>query len=211
VGLLHKGMSRRQLERDGTRGDAEIIDIRFTNTSNTHGPVFAVKLAVHAPDGRVFETEGKINASIPSPPSPGQVIPIRYDPKRPSSLIWDEQEGQRQHEQAVEARRAAALGSTEVTAGGVQVVNASGADAATVIEKLARARDQGVISDKQFAEAKRQVESGGAGSASAAAAPGPAEAASVAERLQRLEQLRQQQLLSDEEYSAERKRILDSI
>jgi hypothetical protein len=104
-------MSRRQLERDGAGADAEIIDIQYTNTRNTHGPLFAVKLAVHAANGRVFEVDAKINASISDPPQPAEIIPVRYDPKHPSSLIWDEEEGRRRHEQAVEARRADALGA----------------------------------------------------------------------------------------------------
>jgi hypothetical protein len=110
VGLFRKGMSRRQLERKGRRADAEVIDIGYTNTRNTHGPVFAVKLVVRSPGGRAFEIDGKINASISSPPQPGETIPIRYDPDHPSSLIWDEEEAGRRHEQAVEARRRAALG-----------------------------------------------------------------------------------------------------
>jgi hypothetical protein len=105
MGFLRKGMSRRQLGREGTRAEAEIIEIRYTNTNNTHGPIFAVKLVVRPPSGEPFETDGKINASIPNPPVPGQVIPIIYDPEHPSSLMWDEDAGKREDQEAVEARR----------------------------------------------------------------------------------------------------------
>jgi hypothetical protein len=113
MGILRKGMSRRQLKAGGTRADAEILDIEYTNTNNTHGPIFAVKLAVRGPGGDAFETDGKINASIPDPPQPGQVIPIIYDPDHPASLMWDPDEGKRRHDEEVEARRRAALGPSE--------------------------------------------------------------------------------------------------
>jgi hypothetical protein len=110
VGLFSKGMSRRKLLREGVQADAEIIDIRYTNTNDTHGPLHAVKLIVRGPDGRPFEVDSKINASLSSPPVPGQVIPIRYDPQRPARLVFDEDVASARHDQDVEARRRAAMG-----------------------------------------------------------------------------------------------------
>jgi|SRR5262247_1852269 len=110
VGLFRTGMGRQRLQREGIPGDATIIDIRYTNARNMYGPVFAVKLAVRAADGAVFEIDAKINASMVNPPVPGQVIPVRYDPGHPSSLIWDEEEANRRHQQVVENRRAQIMG-----------------------------------------------------------------------------------------------------
>jgi hypothetical protein len=213
MGFLHKGMSRRRLKSEGTPADAEILDIRFTNTSDTHGPIAAVKLAVRSPAGRVFEVDAKINASIPNPPQVGQVIPIRYDPEHPSTLIWDQERGELEHQQAVDARRQAAFGaqrvgpaeatSTEPAAllNHAEVINTSGADPSTALEKLARARDQGLITDEQLEMAKRRVED-------IVANPVAAQSSDVAERLQRLDQLRQQRLVTDDEYAAARREIL---
>jgi hypothetical protein len=210
VGLFHKGMSRKQLKREGTRAEAEILDIHYTGTRENHGPIFAVKLAVRRPTKSPFEVDAKINASMVNPPRPGQVIPILYDPDHPSALIWDEEEGERRDEQAVESRRQAAFGATTSSSGGetvlsrVEVVNASGADPATVLEKLAQLKDQGLITDEQFKAAQTQVD-GQAPSASASESP------DINERLQRLEQLRAQNLVTDEEYAAQRSRILASL
>ena len=104
-GLFRRSMGRGWLQREGTPGDGTIIDIRYTNSRTTYGPVFAVKLAIRAPDGAVFEIDAKIDASMVNPPVPGQVIPVRYDPGHPSNLIWDEEEANRRHQQVVENRR----------------------------------------------------------------------------------------------------------
>jgi hypothetical protein len=49
----------------------------------------------------------------------------------------------------------------EQTFEGVQVVNASGGDPAELIEKLARLREQGLITDQQFEAAKQQLDRSG--------------------------------------------------
>jgi hypothetical protein len=103
-------MSRRQLLRDGVQADAEIIDIRYTNTANTHGPLFDVKLVVTGGDGRRFEIDGQLNASMVDPPTPGQLVPIRYDPQHPSRLVFDQRVADERREQLVDQRRRDALG-----------------------------------------------------------------------------------------------------
>lgn len=103
------------------------------------------------------------------------------------------------------------LNSGGSAAGSVQVINASGADPASVLEKLGRLREQGLMSEAQLRQAQQQLD----GSALSSLPSEPTQTGESAEvlqkRLQNLEQLRASGVVDQEEYAKQRKRILDSL
>jgi hypothetical protein len=208
----------RKLLKHGLPAHARVVE--FEPTKMYAGPindlqVCKVTIEFEAQGGRVVRADGRIPIYIRDVRDwmvGEHSFHIRYDPHDPTKWTYSEKETDEAWRQAASGRNDPApafdpgqisLADLGQVFSGVQVVNASGADPASVIEKLARVRDQGLISQAQFEAAQRQVE----GTPASPVSPD----AGVAERLKQLDALHDQHLVSDEEYSAERKRILDAI
>jgi hypothetical protein len=163
--------------------------------------VFEVTIQFATQDGRQIQSTGQVLATLWNKPSVGSQLHIRYDAADPDDWTWSNEDA----EPVAPADGATPLpAGYQVSYGDVQVVNASGADPASVIEKLERLRAQGLITDQQLQAAQSQI------SDAPQRAPGnPTD--STADRLRQLDQLRDQRLVSDAEYEEQRRRLLDSI
>ena len=139
--------------------------------------------------------------------SVGETMRVRFSPKRDYFRPWSNLTVPKDEWLADQNAPVASAGNAAAAAapGGVQIVNASGADPAAVLAKLAQVKAQGLISEAQYEQAKSQLE--GAAPSPAAAPP----AGSVEERLQRLKGLHAGGAIDDQEYADERRRVLDSL
>jgi hypothetical protein len=137
-------------------------------------------------------------------PMPGMTLPVTVDPANPDNLRveWDEVPSSRL---AAEALAAAMRGDdtggiTAPIPGGATVVNVSGQDLSQLSEeKKAKLRMLGIDPNALAAAQNAPAARGG----------GDAEADRLA-RLERLANLRDQGVLSDTEFEAEKRRILSS-
>jgi hypothetical protein len=190
--------------KNGLTAAARIVEVGIPSQGPGRGVDQKITADVtNAETGEVVRLTSKLWSNSAS--SVGEILSVRWSPKRdyfvrygPSTVPKDEWLRD-QNAPAVQAPPGVAA---EVV-GGVQLVNASGLDPASVLEKLASAKQQGLISDDQFEQAKRQLQSAGA--------PTPAPAGGIQERLQRLERLRDDGTVNEQEYAEERRRILDSL
>jgi hypothetical protein len=189
---------------NGVHAIARLVEFNPTGAQSPTRLLRVCEVAIEfeTQDGRTIQAKGKVwmKAAQLDQWTVGHPLHIRYDPNDPNHWAASEPDAEAAASSRGQDRPSAAPGAE---LGGVQVVNASGDDPYTVIQKLARIRDQGLISAEQFEAAKRQVE-GGAGTA-------PVQGSSVTDRLHQLDQLHNQSLITDEEYMAERQRILESI
>jgi hypothetical protein len=202
----------RKLLKHGIHAQARLLEFKTTGTTiNDRRVVCKVTIELETKDGSTVRATGKLPILLWNVDkwSVGDSLPICYDPKNPEKWTHGD-EANAPADPAPNTGAGAApcagipgMGAPGAILGGVQVVNASGEDPSTVMAKLTRLRDQGLINDAQLEAAQQQV----AGGVGATAAQVPI----AAERLQQLDQLRNQALISDEEYAAERQRILDSI
>jgi len=143
--------------------------------------------------------------------SAGELVRVRWSPKRDyfrdyNSHTVPEEEWLREKNTP---GAAFTLGGAvpAAAAGGVQIVNASGADPATVLAKLATLKEQGLLSQEQLEQATSQLQGQAAPTVAPAATPG----ATVEERLKRLQHLHDSGTINDGEFADERRRILDSL
>jgi hypothetical protein len=188
--LRHTEHHRKKLRAEGQPAVARYLAIEDKHYAEGRGGmnhVFEATIEFTTQDGRSVRSTGQLIANRWETPSPGDRLHIRYDPADPDDWTWCNEDDER-----------------DGSFGGVQVVNASGADRAEIIEKLERLREQGLVTDQQLAAARSQIPTGATQAANASTD-------TIAERLRKLDQLRAQQLLSDEEYAQQRQRVLDSI
>jgi hypothetical protein len=81
------GMSQaNELKRKGVPAEATIIKIWDTGMTVNNDPVVGFLLEVHPREGGAYQAETKILVSRLSIPQPGQIVPVRYDPVRPSRV-----------------------------------------------------------------------------------------------------------------------------
>lgn len=197
------------------RATARVVKSDYTVSYQAGGRPWhcTMILDVSPPDGEPFRTETKLNLlgfdqelRNLIPPSVGETLDVECDAKSQKvQVLVDPAHDRRVREQTRDGDWQATLNaqpSDTPPVQSVQVVNASGADPGTVLEKLERVKAQGLISQAQFDAAKAQLE----GAAPPVQAPGTTE-----ERLRQLDQLHSQHLISDAEHATERKRILDSL
>lgn len=197
-----------KLLASGTPVRARIVE--FAETTARSGPgaelvVCKVTLEFDTAQGTV-QVKGKlpIYRWELSTWSIGDAVQIRYDPTDPqrwtlSETVQDEGKAEETH-----AQGSPAPADPETIYGGVQVMNASGDPPSVVLEKLERVRAQGLITDAQLEAVRLQLQGGSSGASAS-------RSAGVAERLRDLDALRAQSTITEEEYIAERRRILDSI
>lgn len=191
-----------------------------------------VILDVTPPEGEMFRTETTAKWFPSDHPGVGEVVNVRCNPERRTAAIhlgddrdpnFDIWGSRRATLGAAQARRQSILdqppGTPDATsppqdlaasgAATVELVNDSGADPAAALEKLEKLRAQGVISDAQLAQLRQQLAA--SGWSSETAGPGTGSGGSAEERLRTLDRLKSEGVLSADEYSTQRQRILDSL
>jgi hypothetical protein len=129
-------LEQSELIHTGKRAAAHILDVHDTGMTVNENPRVKVRLRVEPPGEEPFEVERKVLVSRVRIPRAGERVEVVYDPDDPERFTF------RVGDLADDAAAAAA----------------TPADATIeALERLARLREQGVLTDQEFAEQKRRV------------------------------------------------------
>jgi hypothetical protein len=88
-----------KLFRTGTEAQAVVVSSKLRTSGSGMLGTWHLELAVPFPDGTTGTAAAKVSEQHLHAPSPGDLVPVRYDPANRSKVVVDEP--------ALEARRAA--------------------------------------------------------------------------------------------------------
>jgi hypothetical protein len=210
---------KHKLLKDGATAKAVVTEARSSGgQSYGGGPsavVYHLRLRVQFDDGSTAETSCTVGNFVQGTDlffSEGDVAPVRYDPADRSKVELDVAAYTALKQARAEDLKDQAIARSEAElAGGERSGDA--ADAETPDEVIERVRTSGTL--PTFSEIKALRDVPGGREALQAALSGTASTAthsgSVEQRLAKLDRLRDEGLVTQEEYSAQRTRILDSV
>jgi hypothetical protein len=198
--------------KHGTTADATVVEVGVPRQSQEAGLVNQEVTAefTDPATGQVLRMKSTLWTNCIR--RAGEPIKVRWSPQRDYFEPYDqntvpEEEWLREMNAPPAELSAVPGGAPASLGGGVQIVNASGADPATVLAKVGKLHDQGLVSDQQWAQIQQQL--GGVSAAgSVGASPAPE---SVERRLSDLEALKRDGAIDAQEYAAQRRRILESM
>jgi len=176
---------KKRVLREGAQAEGQVYGLTSYGTPSGNFGDFGVKVRVRLPDGSTAEFEkGPLEARNVGRLFEGSVVPVRYDPAKPSRVVLDVPALEAAQAQ-VDAGRQARLDSqfdhlgepgASSPAGGdlraqvMEMVRQGGgvidlrtdgsggeADPADRVAKLEALKDQGLINDAQFAAAKAKI------------------------------------------------------
>jgi hypothetical protein len=172
--------------RDGAETEGQVCGLTAYGTPGGSVSDFGVKVRVRLPDGSTKEFEkGPLEARHVGQLFEGSVVPVRYDPAKPSRVALDVPALEAAQAQVRDGRQAqldaqfehlgepgaATSGGGDLRAQIMQAVKGSGgvidlrssgkgghgSDPADRVAKLAALKEQGLIDEAQFAAAKAQI------------------------------------------------------
>jgi hypothetical protein len=190
----------KKLLREGIEARAVVLkaDYRWNGMGGTHH-LYRVELRVRFDDGSTAELHTKLDKDKVGEYEEADIVPVRYDASDHSKIAVDvpalEAEFQRSQANA-EAEKASRIASSEAQlAGPAPERGSTGPSAAD-----GTPAGSGTAAAVEFLKsAMRDISAPGAGQGS------------VQERLAKLQRLRDEGVLSAEEYEAQRQRILQSL
>ena len=176
---------KKRVLREGAQAEGQVYGLTSYGTPSGNVGDFGVKVRVRLPDGSTAEFEkGPLETRNVGLLFEGSVVPVRYDPTKPSRVVLDVPALEAAQAQ-VDARRQAQLDTQfdhlgesggasamggDLRAQVMQLVQQSGgvidlradgsgghADPADRVAKLEALKDQGLINDAQFAAAKAKI------------------------------------------------------
>ena len=220
LGIFFLFLSRKEadwerIKREGIRGQARILGGQQTGTYINEQPVMKLQLKVEAPGIAPFEMEKK--ATVPllaiATLGSGRPLTVYLERDRPEDLVIDWNEAVAG---AATATPAAAAGGTEVN------VPANAEAGPAVMEALQQhgiSPEGGTVDLRQPSAARddvlRALKEHGVDVAHAQAAADPdtpvESSAQPLDRLQKLMELKNAQLISDEEFAQHKERILKDV
>ncbi len=171
-----------------------------------------VTLDIRDPSGETLRLEGWLSTwSHGSIFSAGETVRVRYSPEKRTFTDYVRMTVPKEEWLADLNQSSQIQVEPGAPVGAVQVINTSGADPATVSDKLGRLRELGLMSEAQLAQAQQQLDPSARPIvvSDSSQTSGPADALEV--RLTKLDQLRADGILDDDEYASQRQRILDSL
>lgn len=183
--------TRKKLEQHGVRADAVVLEVGKRGMTVTHGNdaivantevIVKLRLRVEPPSEPSFEVATKLRFSQFALPSVGQRLAVVFDPDHHDDLMLDP---------------AGAGGSTAFAPGGV--------DLGALLGNVQEARAQAGGDREALAELLREQLGANATVIASSAAAAPADPIA---QLAQLSDLRDRGALSDEEFEAQKRRIL---
>ena len=144
------------LRGTGLRGSAEVLEVIDTGRTvgldnSAASTIYHARLRITSPGADPWEIEERTT----SVPPVGTVAPVWVDPKRPDRVFVDTTA--LVEEQVAQAQRLAAQWAAAAPTMPPQQQPSGGADLVGELERLAALRDRGVISEDEFAAAKRSL------------------------------------------------------
>jgi Short C-terminal domain len=210
---------KHRLLKDGATARAVVTEARSTGGQSygagSSAVVYRLRLRVQFDDGSTAETACNVGNFVQGTDlffSEGDVVPVRYDPTDRSKIELDVAAYSALQQARTEELKERAVARSEAElAGGARSGDAP--DAETPDEVIERVKTSGTLPTFSEIRALRDVPGGREAlqAALSGTASAPTPAGSVEQRLAKLDRLRDEGLVTQEEYAAQRTRILDSV
>ena len=213
--LARRQAGMEKVKQEGIRGEAQVLGGEQTGTQVNDQPVMKLKLRVTAPGVQPFETVKRAIVPIFSVGrlGTGQPLPVYFRREEPDKLVIDWDEAMAQTATLPQGGVATAAPAPAPGGGAQFHVQEGHAAQSAVAGTIDLRENQAARADVLNALSEHGVD---VAHAQAAANPdtmvqGQADSASTLDRLQKLMELKNSQLITDEEFAEHKQRILGDV
>jgi hypothetical protein len=204
--------SHKKLYRDGAQTEGVVVKATAEVNALTTNPGFAVVVRAKFPDGSTTEfTQGRLRdgggwmfAETHGSPYVGQIVPVRYDQSDQSKIAVDLPALEERHKQAT--KQATEVQQAQLDAQVAHLGEPGAGTAGGPAEQVLAALGGG--GDLKAQLLRTAAQNPGSAIDLRSTQPSAEEASDPVERLSKLAELKQQGLLSDEEFAAAKAKIL---